>query len=546
MSYLDVPRLHFAGTFTANPSTINNTIDNYDPMNLKNGKIDLSWNPYGSHLWTIAATVRSFVDPSGRLRTSGDPLIGATCNSVDSKHAKLVDLDTDQQGRSRLYGLDLQLAAGATELLTAHYDEPSTLLNLWVWRVPTESGDNAAGGAFQSVLHPTNVANLATASPFLKQLLDVSPDGLSIRLSTFGFQAHHEYPTFRSGTIYGTIGPWRQGETRYNAVERMLNPPAPDNKTLLWYTPFKVDSRRQVVTLDVGNSVADQKLGGPPVDLGTLEVQVNWPAHGGWQTLGTIPTGNLAQTAGVVEVSVGSFGALTPPLMIQMETTPLRVVGRSGQTLKESDDGLYVEMDGATYYMNPGDPAKTATVCATRFGKPAAGVAVPLSLIEQTQGSVSLHNNEPAGAIQFPASVSTGTDGKAPISFTATNPVPKPLRRVFVDGQVYFIGGPWASGANAMAGAPLSIKVYNKVEPPIANPVWKDVQPILYQYYYLYGYMASMVDMSNYEEVKGKKIDIAYVMSLPDTDPGFMPVTREMSADQRQLILTWIKNDCPQ
>lgn len=29
MSYLDVPRLHFAGSFTANPSTINNTSTNY-------------------------------------------------------------------------------------------------------------------------------------------------------------------------------------------------------------------------------------------------------------------------------------------------------------------------------------------------------------------------------------------------------------------------------------------------------------------------------------------------------------------------------------
>jgi hypothetical protein len=31
MSYLDVPRLHFTGTFMANPSTINNDPLNYDP-----------------------------------------------------------------------------------------------------------------------------------------------------------------------------------------------------------------------------------------------------------------------------------------------------------------------------------------------------------------------------------------------------------------------------------------------------------------------------------------------------------------------------------
>jgi hypothetical protein len=83
MSYLDVPRLHFTGTFMANPSTINNDPKNYayqpvtNPINL-----DLSWNPYGSHAWTINATVRSFVDTNSQLHTSGDPLIGAAWGDV--------------------------------------------------------------------------------------------------------------------------------------------------------------------------------------------------------------------------------------------------------------------------------------------------------------------------------------------------------------------------------------------------------------------------------------------------------------------------------
>jgi hypothetical protein len=90
------------------------------------------------------------------------------------------------------------------------------------------------------------------------------------------------------------------------------------------------------------------------------------------------------------------------------------------------------------------------------------------------------------------------------------------------------------------------VKLFNSIEPPTQNPTWTDVQPILYQYYYLYAYMASIVDLSNYDAVKSSAQAIQGVLSLGFDDPNYMPVTREMSDDQRQLILTWIANGCPQ
>ncbi len=47
MSYLGVPRLHFAGTFLARPSTVNNDITNYDPAQ---SPLDPGWNPDGDAL----------------------------------------------------------------------------------------------------------------------------------------------------------------------------------------------------------------------------------------------------------------------------------------------------------------------------------------------------------------------------------------------------------------------------------------------------------------------------------------------------------------
>src|SRR5215210_2864247 len=101
MSYLDVPRLHFAGNFIANPSTINNTPANFDPtvpINFQNE----SWNPNGNAAWKfLNCTVRSAVNAAGQVYpTSGtDPVIGAAVLSTDQPvAAKLVDLDTQQQG----------------------------------------------------------------------------------------------------------------------------------------------------------------------------------------------------------------------------------------------------------------------------------------------------------------------------------------------------------------------------------------------------------------------------------------------------------------
>src|SRR5262245_19226583 len=45
MSFLDPPRLHFAGTFFTNPSTINNATENYSPSAVYNNQPPSDTNP---------------------------------------------------------------------------------------------------------------------------------------------------------------------------------------------------------------------------------------------------------------------------------------------------------------------------------------------------------------------------------------------------------------------------------------------------------------------------------------------------------------------
>jgi len=549
MSYLDVPRLHFAGTFTANPSTINNTPTNYNPalVNGPNPSLVLSWNPYGNHAWTISATVQSFVDNTGYLHTGGDPVIGASFESYIPKNqnsAKMVDLDTEQQGVTRLFGLNLQLtlAGSNTPSFQGLWDNGGTLISLWLNRVPSVQGDSAAGGAFQSVLQNA-LWQLGSGSPLLQQLQDAAGAGLSVRFSVYGYQADNRSSSFRIGSIVGTIGPYYADEPLHLPPRLLVPVTASFSPQPLAWAPAKVNSCN-MVAIDLGNSIPDQKPGGPPLTgLGTLQAAVG---SGPTPTvLGTIDyqDPSFLQTAGVVQF----------PITSEQAGQPLAILVNGTAQLAENSDGSYIDVDGASVYMNPGDntPVK---FWATSFGSPAAGVAVALELVPSpAPPPAQFDNNQPASALSFPASVTTVANGSAAVSVQASNPSPLPAGRKDIGGQLYYIGGPWAPGnswnaygAGVFYASPLSVKLFNSIDPPIPNPTWKDVQPILFKYYYLYAIMAGYVDLSNYDSVVASKQSIQAVLNLSFDDPSYMPVTREMSNDQRQLILTWIAQGCPQ
>ena len=211
---------------------------------------------------------------------------------------------------------------------------------------------------------------------------------------------------------------------------------------------------------------------------------------------------------------------LTNPLGILITPKGVAAVG-----LQENSDGILVQVDRASVLMNPGETT-TVGLYSSAFGQPRAKYAAAIQLVQQQGGD----NNLPPEGVSFPGSVTTDQNGRAGISIKANNPVPKPAGREFVDGQLYFIGGPWASPADMAVGAPLTVKVFNAMK-PIASPKWKDVQPILQQFYTLYAYMAGIVDLSNYDSVKANAGRIKSVMDLSMSDPAYMPVTREMSRD---------------
>ncbi len=58
--------------------------------------------------------------------------------------------------------------------------------------------------------------------------------------------------------------------------------------------------------------------------------------------------------------------------------------------------------------------------------------------------------------------------------------------------------------------------------------------------------MDKIIQLNDYSAVQAAASGIAHVLSLPIGDPNHMPVTRDMSADERKIVLKWIADGTPQ
>jgi hypothetical protein len=150
---------------------------------------------------------------------------------------------------------------------------------------------------------------------------------------------------------------------------------------------------------------------------------------------------------------------------------------------------------------------------------------------------------QPAHGVTFPDSVTTDAGGTAVLGLRASS-IDRP--RDYIDGQVYGIGYSVA-GSNPADGGYfnpanfVSVVVWSDHRAP-AEPAWKqDVQPILGQYAQVYPVMKNYVDLADYDSVVANKDALETVFNLPQDNPRYMPVTRDLSPAKRQMILAWLQ-----
>ncbi|HEV7744515.1 MAG TPA: hypothetical protein VGO56_05940 [Pyrinomonadaceae bacterium] len=557
MSYLDIPRLHFAGTFIAKPSTVNNTGSNFEP-NVTDPYP--SWNPNGNHYWQfLNCTVKSAFDSGGAV--TQDPVLSAAVTSTDNPSpAKLVDLDTEQQMVSQIWGLQVKLAIANSDYLVG--DFAVVCFNDIFVRVLKGKPDSMFSAYFQSVLENVSWSD-QLSSPLLQKLRELSPDSLSIKFVVDGYNDDSGSAQFNQGRIVGTIGPDFADEPPNFVIGRALRPAGGNSPLSFGYA--RVDEKRGKVLLDLGNSISTTSPQGPPPDLGTLQLAIV-PPSGSPSMLGQY---DYSQNAYLTTAGIQEFDATAEQLQL-LRSTPLGIV----QTTKPGDSPVVPLQEGANctyinatqivYRMNPGDTA-CVDLIAVQFGERAANQSISLALngdaLQPAPISAAppfspqppqpatptpvIPVATPASALTFIGSVTTDADGVANFEMTAADPGNP---RHFIDGQVYNVSFTWTEdqddGFPPDPNGTLSVLVFDSYQ---AEPTWASVEPFLSQYAKLYPFMDSLFPPGLADpQVYQQNIEaFKHVLAYPLEDPRYMPVTRDMSADKRQVLIAWLDAGAP-
>ncbi|MGH3982898.1 MAG: hypothetical protein ACRDST_09525 [Pseudonocardiaceae bacterium] len=561
MSYLDWPRITFAGRFFGDVPTINNSPGSFEPS--PQAPVPL-WNPGGGGTFDfLGCHVRGGESAPGSPLTPDDPALGlAVLGAAHRSSAKMVDLDPEWQRSSQIWGLSVRLAdpASGEEMLSGTF-RVAAFRDPW----PRQTAGVAVNGqgvaaSFTSVLDDVVFGPGCAGSAVLDALRQASPTPrLSIVLNPFGFFYNHVDDRFATGSLTGCIGPWRLGEPLTFVAGRrlgmgLLARPNATARVMLGPSVVAVDRDASRLVVDLGNAY-------PVIDHIGVPVALPLPSIDGDVTAleaGVLPSENIGAGAVLADGAATIIGALdisqaplqagifslpmAPATFAAAAQRPLALLarlpdGRRRVICRETLDGLYVRADEFVHRIDAGDGA-TTTLHAVRRGEPAAGVTVHLSP-RAGDGSV----------LSLPDQVDTGVDGTATITLTAADPANP---RGAIDGVVETIGysarlAPDGSldyaGSGLDAGLDVIVAHVRDAYPVPPDPDWeRDVQPVLAQYSRLYPIMREhLVDLGDRAAVRPWRAAILLGLTRDIADPNHMPVTRDLSGPKRAAIIRWFE-----
>jgi len=565
MSYLDVPRIYFAGKFMARPPTGNNRLDNYDPsvvLQTTTPEVqgDAEWHPRGTGEFRfLRCMVTAVVDEHYQVQAN-HPLVHSEIGTfaVDSS-PKIVDLDPDQQNYAELFGMRITFAdALGKPFLTGLLDPPPVARDTWT-RIPGEGSVWGNSGFFQSVLTRIERLSGAALDPTgtIDTMLRLGHNQLSMKFVVDNFGAGIQDanktflitdPNFATGRLVGIIGPAKDDEpATYLAGRRLLGTA---DKTVVSCAPAPcvINTAARKLTLDLSNSIQWQEdpegHAGDAVD-GTFFAGYRDPSG----AIVTMPP-ELAYTTSAYMNTAGIYDLdLTDAQLAYLVQRPILVVLTSEAAdvaiLAERPDGVCIENEPVLARLNAGETA-TVELRARKFGVPLARHTVGWRL-----DAINRWNNLPADGVSFATPLTTDALGRATLTVTANRLHNLPSDRRHIQSQVYFLGGPWDGTHRGNAPGSMgsntafTVLVFAYGE-AVAAPRWRDVQPILAQYNRLYPGMRAIVQLDSLTILRQNRQRMLDVLSHKIDEPNYMPVTRDLPAHDRQTLLNWLNAGCPE
>ena len=445
-------------------------------------------------------------------------------------------------------------------------------------------------------------------SEAMRQLRDASKrhsGQLALSVTLYDFSYDPNAGNFSYGRLSGTIGIAKHDEPRFFEGERLLSFEFVDQPHITWpeddscsreryvqwrpfwayRAPFKVHKHRRVLTVDFSSSFA-RNLHGGGRNIGNLFLGVLRSPDGRHICVDLIDTIDyLADRCHKTSSCVMDYSldrdqfklVQKHPLVVvrpkqQLSSTsttfPLCIApmlsSLSGKWSRHSYDMVVMMME-QKYYIRPTnhytffmekDDISLVDFLVTSLGKPVRGKTVQLKSANPWV--------TPLNGVTFNQEATTNSNGHAKFVFIA-NSVGYPRSELDLDGQVYqFVyhvkGEPVlchdevkiARGTKAVEATctdAVTLKIFSDIHyDNDGHPfTWVNhVGPIFSQYSRLYPQMKRVVDLGKYEDVTKPQIVhlLNFTMQLGINHPNHMPVSRDLSATKRKMILEWLARPC--
>ncbi len=275
-SYLQTPRINFAGRFRADVSTINNYDFNYRLSEIdQRPQIFNYWNPRGTGTWAMIDCVTTsvvYTNELGEVTSSiEDSAVGLRLvNNPKRAFAKLVDVDPDQQQSSTIYGMDLGVyrdpgkGEHQVNVFIGDFVPAVITRDLWKRQIvdPKESLQQPlASHSISRIENITWSTNLT--SPIFQEFREMNKP-LSIMFSVYNYTRPPTEDLFTYGNLVGSIGIAEEGESLSfpeNGVmiplpvdDIILSDDNPCNGTTDWISTTYFDIQGSKMTIDFCNS----------------------------------------------------------------------------------------------------------------------------------------------------------------------------------------------------------------------------------------------------------------------------------------------------
>jgi len=626
VSYLNCPRIHFAGLFFTNPASLNGLLSNYDlntPLDYDTGRY---MYPQGvAQFWLQNCVVTSVAGPTGILYSerTKDSLVGATVQSVSPTTpksngrggnyviAKISDLDPNMQFRSELYGIRIYVDIPGGGGFSGRWEVPQ-LRDMYLFRGDADiTGLQSVVGVWHQRLVDLSWTDPTSRSPVYDALKTQATAGLDMKIAVDMYQSlpANEFTQgdiFGYGRLVAAIGPATAEEPHQLVPGRRLYSALAFTEGALEGVGGSYSFTRQAAEVnsnsnsnDDDDEDEDEEIPLNPTDFliqelpdgkallnvdlsGTLPLRDR--GEGKFETHGSLTFG-LLTSSGFKSLRNGkvsldhyvSLNAATLKLkkcvwpqhsaivQISLDASEKELISRTpvvvrmdGEAvLQENSDGLYLSIDKASARMEP-KSQKQFDVYVYRFGKPQT--ALPAGLTLETFVSVDAPNpldnsTSPTQDISVELNPVGSAAGRFVLTLKTGPAVPLQQIRVPLDSHLYFVV---ASLPGHMVGEDNYLLPDFPPNPPLIallfwqnhlvvqapnTPNWANhIGPILRRYARLYPGMKGRLDISDLATVKGFARGMEVHFSLDSNDPGYMPVTRDLSPSTVQMMLTWLKN----